>query len=573
MSKPCLGIFSHKRNKANADNEGKKSPGVESKQQGDPRAKIDSLFKEYYELKKSKLDSFKADVSKKLPEIQDFEQFRSLVSSIPTRDLDKFPDSIKKAINKLVENNGNTDSELSREKLLKNFRKASLKARETTLKSLNSRAYNDILGNLDKNEMQDLAEKTAEVIRGMSPEDWKSMGFDGVPDFRSSDLNSVKILDKLLCNRGIKEADLSEIKKNLEPTKTPNTTMSKQSKKSQEFLSESNEKTNRESEDSVGLKPDTIAKQLLSLVMKNKLRQAEGLFQKALLLDRKRIGFDPVTCDCFNIMISAYCFENMPIQAGKTFDLMQKLGHQPSVQTFNSFMQLSAQAQNRDRLQYWYNKLRESNLKPDAMTYNILIGVATKENDSTSAIDYFQKMKRDVENPDATAYGHLIEMYGIRRRDFEEALKWILRMQEDGVQRNTYIKRVILKMHAEWKKEQEREKAKSVQEVGTNLVSTLINAIYSCNVSSAEKIWYELKQSGCVQAEHYTLMIQLYLAVSKLSAAKKIYEEMIGQGHEPTRTTLALMVDVSKKSGDILQAQRYISMLDQDQDKEKQRIE
>ncbi|PNY07508.1 pentatricopeptide repeat-containing protein at1g79540-like protein [Trifolium pratense] len=188
-----------------------------------------------------------------------------------------------------------------------------------------------------------------------------------------------------------------------------------------------------------------------------------GLFNQAQSLRRKISEHNVYT---HTIIISEMCKRGMIDEAQELFNRIEKLGCVPSVVTFNALIDGLCKA---DKLkeayrlcsdmwrQYWlssrgpdlqekveqmfaagqflnaydYVTLTNSRVKPDIITYNILINACCRADEIEFAFHLFKELRTNGLSPDSVTYGTLIKECFIVDSE-EKAFNILERMREAG---------------------------------------------------------------------------------------------------------------------------------------------
>lgn len=524
--------------------------------------------------------------------IENLDELKKMVDSFPPEVYDSLNSELKLVVDNIK--NGSLDSMDPKEleRILKDTQEgtndmfaagglASLRASATS--AANDRANADM--NNDE-RMDKIVTDAVRQLLTLSDADWKQAGIEK-PDF-SKPLSFEKLveLDRLMGNHGIKVSDFETYLSATELKKA------EVEDEGMDVLSELTEEEDRDSKaalkyftslvkarhrrhahrslaekkskmDAQKLRPGDLERSIESHMRKHDFAKAVEVFNDAMKWDTSVLGFEPIDMGCINAVITAHLqMDNLP-SAIRTFELIPKFEFVPTARTYNTFMFYGSDIHDDRIVLEWYEKLKASGIKPDTQTFAALIGTYAAIGNEKLALKWFDEMtKTELDGtPDTSPYAHIMRMYGLVLDDkLPEALDWTRKMLQSGALRTEYTTKVVAEIHArvteERKKlvpkQEEDESAKSIQQM-------FVEAFNNNNATQVAKLWDSMRYNRAHLTEHlWSLRIRFAANTAQLDTAARIYDELIEEGHKPSRTTCGVMVQVYRRMGDLEKAQEAL---------------
>ncbi|KAL3646171.1 hypothetical protein CASFOL_011351 [Castilleja foliolosa] len=312
-----------------------------------------------------------------------------------------------------------------------------------------------------------------------------------------------------------------------------------------------------------GPKPSAITYQIILkiFVEGDKFKEAEEIFET--LLDEK---ISPLKPDqkMFHMMIYMYKKAGSYDKARTLFALMSKKGIQQSTVTYNSLMSFET---NYKEVANIFDQMQRSDIRPDVVSYALLInayGKARREEEALAVFEemldagvrptqkaynilvdafaisgmveqartVFKSMRRDRCTPDLCSYTTMLSAY-VNASDMDGAEKFFKRIKVDGFEPNVITHGTLIKGYAKLNNlEKMMEKYESMRVDGIKANATILTTImdaYGKNKDfGSAVIWFNEMVSSGVSPDKKAKNILLSLAktVEEQSEAKLLVENM-----------------------------------------------
>uniref|UniRef100_A0A6V7QWX4 Pentatricopeptide repeat-containing protein n=1 Tax=Ananas comosus var. bracteatus TaxID=296719 RepID=A0A6V7QWX4_ANACO len=204
---------------------------------------------------------------------------------------------------------------------------------------------------------------------------------------------------------------------------------------------------------SLGPEPSPLTYQIIlkTFVEGDKFKEAEAVFQS--LLNDERSSFKPDQ-KMFHMMIYMYKKAGNFDQARKLFRQMAESGIPRSTVTFNSLMSFETDYKEVSKI---YDQMQRAGLKPDVVSYALLISAYGKARREDEALAVFEEMlDAGVSchtnnfvgvNLTSVSYATMLSAY-VNASDMDQAEKFFRRIKEDGLKPNTIVYGTLMKGYA-----------------------------------------------------------------------------------------------------------------------------
>ncbi|KAL3715225.1 hypothetical protein ACJRO7_007028 [Eucalyptus globulus] len=268
---------------------------------------------------------------------------------------------------------------------------------------------------------------------------------------------------------------------------------------------------------SSGPEPSAFTYQIIlkTFVEGNKFMEAEEVFET--LLDKER---SPLTPDqkMFHMMIYMHKKAGNYEKARQMFSLMAERGVQQSTVTYNSLMSFESNYKEVSKI---YDQMQRAGLRPDVVSYALLINAYGKARREEEALAVFEEMLSAGVRPTHKAYNILLDAFAISGM-VEQA-----RIVFKSMRRDRYMPDLCSY---------------------TTMLSAYVNA---SDMDGAEKFFRRLKQDGFdPNVVTYGTMIKGYARVNKLEKMMEVYEEMRLRGIKANQTVFTTIMDAYGKNKD-----------------------
>ncbi|KAG0482736.1 hypothetical protein HPP92_010820 [Vanilla planifolia] len=266
-----------------------------------------------------------------------------------------------------------------------------------------------------------------------------------------------------------------------------------------------------------GPEPSPLTYQIILklFVEGNKFGEAEAVFQS--LLNEERAPFTPDQ-KMFHMMIYMYRKAGNYNQARKIFAQMAARGIPKSTITFNSLMSFETSYKEVSNI---YDQMQRSGLRPDVVSYTLLISAYGKARREDEALAVFEEMLDAGVRPTCKAYNVLLDAFAISGM-VEQAKTVFKCMRRDKVDPD-------LCSYA-------------------TMISAYVNA---SDMDGAEKFFRRLKEDGFKpNAVVYGTLMKGYAKANNLERVMRVYERMRVQGVEANQAIYTTIMDVHGKNSD-----------------------
>ncbi|XP_057424047.1 pentatricopeptide repeat-containing protein At3g59040 [Lotus japonicus] len=266
-----------------------------------------------------------------------------------------------------------------------------------------------------------------------------------------------------------------------------------------------------------GPEPSAVTYQLIlkTFVQGDKFKEAEEVFET--LLDDEKSPLKPDQ-KMFNMMIYMYKKAGSYDKARKTFALMAERGIEQSTVTYNSLMSFET---NYKEVSNIYDQMQRADLRPDVVSYALLINAYGKARREEEALAVFEEMLDAGVRPTRKAYNILLDAFSISGM-VEQARTVFKSMRRDRFMPDLCSY--------------------------TTMLSAYVNAP---DMEGAEKFFKRLIQDGLEpNVVTYGALIKGYAKANDLEKVAEKYEEMLGRDIKPNQTILTTIMDAHGKNGD-----------------------
>lgn len=266
-----------------------------------------------------------------------------------------------------------------------------------------------------------------------------------------------------------------------------------------------------------GPQPSPVTYQIIlkSLVEGDKYKEAEAIFED--LLNEKRTSFKPDQ-KMFHMMIYMYKKAGDYAQARKLFAQMSERGIPLSTVTFNSLMSFETEYKEVSNI---YDQMQRAGLKPDVVSYSLLIKAYGKARREEEALAVFEEMLDAGVRPTRKSYNILLDAFAISGL-VEEANTVFRAMRRHRVEPDLCSY--------------------------TTMVLAYVNA---SEMNGAEKFFRRIKEDGLKpNVVVYGTLMKGYSKLNNLEKVMRVYERMRIQGVEPNQTIYTTIMDAQGRNSD-----------------------
>lgn len=266
-----------------------------------------------------------------------------------------------------------------------------------------------------------------------------------------------------------------------------------------------------------GPEPSAVTYQIIlkTFVNGNKFKEAEEVFDRLLNDENSPLKPDQ---KMFNMMIYMFKKAGSYEKARKAFALMAERGIEQSTVTYNSLMSFET---NYKEVSNIYDQMQRADLRPDVVSYALLVSAYGKARREDEALAVFEEMLDAGVRPTRKAYNILLDAFSIS--GMVEQARTVFK----SMRRDRYFPDLCSY---------------------TTMLSAYVNA---SDMEGAEMFFKRLIQDGFEpNVVTYGTLIKGYAKTNDLGMVMKKYEEMLERGIKANQTILTTIMDAYGKSGD-----------------------
>ncbi|XP_072970818.1 pentatricopeptide repeat-containing protein At3g59040 [Typha angustifolia] len=268
---------------------------------------------------------------------------------------------------------------------------------------------------------------------------------------------------------------------------------------------------------SSGPEPSALTYQIIlkSFAEGDKYKEAEAVFQS--LLNEERGPFKPDQ-KMFHMMIYMHKKAGNYDQARKLFAQMAERGIPQSTITFNSLMSFET---NYKEVSNIYDQMQRAGLKPDVVSYTLLISAYGKARREEEALAVFEEMLDAGVRPTRKSYNILLDAFAISGM-VEEARTVFKSMKRNKCEPDLY-----------------------------SYATMLLAYVNASDMDGAEKFFRRIKEDGLKpNAVVYGTLMKGYAKLNNPEKVMRVYERMRIQGVEPNQTIYTTIMDAHGRNSD-----------------------
>lgn len=222
-------------------------------------------------------------------------------------------------------------------------------------------------------------------------------------------------------------------------------------------------------------------------------------------------------------------------------------GVEPTARLMNGMLKVCAKVGSSDRAQHWFGKMRlKYGVSPDAVSYNIMLGLYAKAGDIASAEDLLKKMGRSGHGADNISFNALIRACA-KAKEPEQAERWLLRMDRQRLEPDLASFNATLQACEQgddlarlWRV-RELMQASGTRPDAVTFLSLALPYARRGDVERVEALMAESRAAGIrPQAREYSCLLSAYARAwpVPLQKAEEVFREMVAGGVKPTQQAL-----------------------------------
>ncbi|XP_058774909.1 pentatricopeptide repeat-containing protein At3g59040-like [Vicia villosa] len=266
-----------------------------------------------------------------------------------------------------------------------------------------------------------------------------------------------------------------------------------------------------------GPEPSAFTYQIIlkTFVEGNKFKEAEEVFDKLLNDENPPLKPDQ---KMFNMMIYMYKKAGSHEKARKTFALMAERGIERSTVTYNSLMSYET---NYKEVSNIYDQMQRADLRPDVVSYALLINAYGKARREDEALAVFEEMLDAGVRPTRKAYNILLDAFSMS--GMVEQARTVFK----SMRRDKYMPDLC------------------------SYTTMLLAYVNAPDMKGAEKFFKRLIQDGFEpNVVTYGTIINGYAKENDIEKVMEKYEEMLARGIKANQTILTTIMDAHGKNGE-----------------------
>lgn len=230
----------------------------------------------------------------------------------------------------------------------------------------------------------------------------------------------------------------------------------------------------------------------------------------------------------------------------RAFDDLQKdFQFKPTLRAWNYVIGTFSRIGDVDGALSWFNKLLESELRPDSLTYFLLMSLYAKRGDFETVHDFYQQSKMDGVITTMLMFDSIVlaNIKDERLAEAEQLVKEVLHMDLEGSR--TFMWTIVLNAYAlrkEVEKVSELHKQMQVSGVASDGM-TYAALMTSLTIAKMPKAAYKILDTVMPRAQiertslHYAIVMGGYLATENYGKLFEVYEHMLKRNLSPTLST------------------------------------
>ncbi|XP_024027838.1 pentatricopeptide repeat-containing protein At3g59040 isoform X1 [Morus notabilis] len=273
------------------------------------------------------------------------------------------------------------------------------------------------------------------------------------------------------------------------------------------------------------------------------MHKKAGSYEKArrlfALMAERGVPQSTVT---YNSLMS---FETNYKEVSKIYDQMQRAGLKPDVVSYALLINAYGKARREEEALAVFEEMLDADVRPTHKAYNILLDAFAISGMVEQAQTVFKSMRRDRYTPDLCSYTTMLSAY-VNASDMEGAEKFFTRLKQDGLKPNEITYATLLKGYARTNNlEKMMEKYEEMKVNGIKLnqkILTIIMDAYGKNVDFGSAIvWYnEMESCGLIPDQKAK---NILLSLAKTAEEQREANQLVGFEDQYSNEGVSKFVD------------------------------
>lgn len=236
-----------------------------------------------------------------------------------------------------------------------------------------------------------------------------------------------------------------------------------------------------------------------------------------------------------------------------------------TTETFNKLLTLHAALQeNPQSMEMLIDHMQQSNIQPDAITYNIMIQFYKKHGDYHQAKITFATMQQQKIEPDMHLYNTMLDVYA-HTKDLEAVWSLVQVIERKNLVKDTCTYNTLIKLYAELNEVRNalicfEEMKKQGIEPDHVSYHTLMNMFAKLKQAEEVVIMYEqmLAHQCKPKATTYNILLALYRDIEQEEQFNNTLQMLKAQSLKPNLITYSIMIDYYCRAQNEVQAHAII---------------
>jgi pentatricopeptide repeat protein len=241
-------------------------------------------------------------------------------------------------------------------------------------------------------------------------------------------------------------------------------------------------------------------------------------------------------CECLVLLMRYYRQSKQHTKAFETFQELLESDMKPSIQAFNTFLQVLADQKATDKISIMIQAMIDRGYQPDIATFSEAMKANSQPETLQACIEYYHMMRDHGIQPNQYSYNILINAFS-KANDMPEVIRWFQTMIADGVIPNHVTITTLIKAFT-------KEKASSSPE------------------KSVLQIFEQGKAAG-IKADVvlYTALINTFAKSANMHGALATHSDMLSEGIDPNVYTYTSLIEACISSAQMDVAQKIFDLM------------
>eukprot|EP00026_Physarum_polycephalum_P008750 Phypoly_transcript_08850.p1 GENE.Phypoly_transcript_08850~~Phypoly_transcript_08850.p1 ORF type:complete len:489 (-),score=98.84 Phypoly_transcript_08850:3-1397(-) len=265
-----------------------------------------------------------------------------------------------------------------------------------------------------------------------------------------------------------------------------------------------------------------------------------------------------------NTFVAVYAKLGEMEEAVRWVERLKKNGF-ADIKTYTTIIMGFSRLSKMEGVHKWVGEMQKQGFELDRLAFNTVLSLYTKTGETTKAAELYENNEKLGITPDSSTYTMFIDA-AMKQNKFDEAQKWLKKMQANGVQLNPitinalidgYVKQGDMKTAEQlFHAMNEHEETKPT----SSTFASLING--SVELFDFEKAFYwfdEMKKAGIrPTVVSYSTLIKGFVRMKDMPSAVFWFDKMKSEGIAPDRIVISCLIKGFEAVNDIEEAGYYL---------------